>query len=167
MRILYVDDDADSRKMLAVLLGRAGNEVVTASSASHGLELTKQGSFALIILDNWFKEGSGVELCQQIRGFDTHTPIIFFSGAGCESDIEEAMQSGANAYLIKPVDVEHLEQTITRLLTAEKLCVHRKGLENVKDQSEHVLSTSRKLIDETRQKIRKMASSNTSAKKAK
>lgn len=167
MRILYVEDDADSRKMLTVLLGQAGYEVITANSASHGLELAKQGGFALIILDNWFKEGSGVELCQQIRSFEAHTPILFFSGAGYESDVEEAMKSGANAYLIKPVGFEQLEQTITRLLNAERLRVHKKGLENVKDQSEHLLSTSHELIDETRQKIRKMASSNVSAKKAK
>ena len=67
MRILCVEDDADSREVMTVLLGLWGYGVVTANSSADGLELAKQGGFGLIILDNWYESGNGLELCQQIR----------------------------------------------------------------------------------------------------
>jgi DNA-binding response OmpR family regulator len=135
MRILLVEDNADSREMMSVLLGQAGYEVVTAHSVSDGLELAIEGGFTLIILDNRFKKGSGVGLCRQIRGFDTRTPILFYSGAVYESDIEEAVKAGADAYLIKPVGIEQLEQTITQLLTAERPPDYKKNSEGESKQT--------------------------------
>ena len=115
MRILCVEDDADSRKMMTIILEHAGYDVVAASNPTDGLTIAKQTSPALIILDNWYEKGSGVELCKQIRKFDSHTPIIFYSGAGYQSDIRKAMDAGAQGYLIKPVGIQYLIETIKTL----------------------------------------------------
>jgi CheY-like chemotaxis protein len=54
-------------------------------------------------------------LCRKIREFDRHTPIIFYSGAAFDSDKEEALYAGAQAYVAKP-HIEQLIQTVHRLL---------------------------------------------------
>jgi DNA-binding response OmpR family regulator len=115
MRILCVEGNVDSRKIIRYLLTLAGYEVVTANSTRDGLEFVIHESFALILLDNWYAQESGVELCKKIRAFDTDTPIIFFSGASLESDIKKGLEAGAQAYLTKPEGLHILVQTIQEL----------------------------------------------------
>lgn len=114
-RILCVDDDEDTREMMNVLLGVYGYEPVIASSVSDALESARSGRIDLCILDHWLTELDGVDLCQQIRAFDSHTPIMFYSGAGYVADIQKGLDAGAQAYLVKP-DFEHLKPTIDRLI---------------------------------------------------
>lgn len=92
-----------------------GYHVTTAGSVTDALSLTKQGGFDLFILDGIYPDGFGVDLCKQIRRFDSHTPIIFLSGLGYADDIAKGMNAGAQAYLIKPVDMNILGQTIAGL----------------------------------------------------
>jgi DNA-binding response OmpR family regulator len=114
-RILCVDDHEDTRDMMRVLLGEYGYDAVIAASVSDALESARSGGLALCILDHWITEGNGIELCQQIRAFDSHTPIMFYSGAGYEADIQKGLAAGAQAYLVKP-DFESLKPTIDRLI---------------------------------------------------
>lgn len=114
-RILCVDDDEDTRDMMRVLLDDYGYEAVIAASVSDALESARSGGLALCILDHWLTESNGIELCQQIRAFDSHTPIMFYSGAGYGADIQKGLGAGAQAYLIKP-DFERLRPTIDRLI---------------------------------------------------
>jgi DNA-binding response OmpR family regulator len=117
-RILCVDDHEDTRDMMRVLLGEYGYEAVIAASVSDALESARSGGLALCILDHWITEGNGVELCRQIRSFDSYTPIMFYSGAGYEADIQKGLAAGAQAYLVKP-DFERLRPTIDRLIHGE------------------------------------------------
>ena len=113
--ILCADDHEDICIMMSALLAMYGYEVTTAASITEALPLTKKGGFDLLILDGWYGDGLGVDLCRQIRTFDSQTPILFLSGLVYESDIAKGMQAGAQAYLAKPVEVDALEQTIMRL----------------------------------------------------
>lgn len=115
-RILCVDDNEDNCFMLTNLLGREGYEVESAESVEKALEFAHQDTFNLYVLDSWLSRGSGTDLCQKIREFDSQTPIIFYSGAAYESDRQEALQAGANAFVAKP-HIEELLQTVTRLLS--------------------------------------------------
>jgi DNA-binding response OmpR family regulator len=114
-RVLCVDDHEDTRDMMRVLLGEYGYEAVIAGSVSDALENARSGGLALCILDHWITEGNGIELCRLIRAFDSHTPIMFYSGAGYEADIQKGLDAGAQAYLVKP-DFDHLKPTIDRLI---------------------------------------------------
>jgi DNA-binding response OmpR family regulator len=66
-------------------------------------------------MDNWLPSGSGIGLCRLIREFDPHTLILFYPAAAYERDIQEALRSGAQAYLAKPVSLNDLEQAVARL----------------------------------------------------
>lgn len=114
-RILCVDDDEDTCSMLEKLLAQENYETKTARSVSEGLKLARNESFNLYILDAWFPKEAGLSLCRKIREFDPHTPIIFYSGAAFDSDRQEALYAGAQAFVAKPY-VDELLDTIHRLL---------------------------------------------------
>src|ERR1041385_8302277 len=116
-RLLYVEEDKDSRVMLVVLLENAGYKVMIATSMTEGLSLSHLERFDLIILDSQFADGSGVDLCRQIRLLDPLTPIIFYSGAAYPSDIAAGLGAGAQQYLTKPMGLYTICQTIGELLT--------------------------------------------------
>lgn len=102
--------------MLGALLGLIDCHVSTAETAHEALAMIAAESFDLYLLDNWLPGGGGVELCRKIRESDPSTPIVFYSGAAHESEREEALAAGAQAYLVKPDDVAILLETVRRLL---------------------------------------------------
>jgi DNA-binding response OmpR family regulator len=118
MRILYVEEHTESCELLVLWLSGSGYEVVPANTISDGLRLAKSGSFDAYLLSSWFADGTGPELCKAIRLFDSSTPIIFYSALTRARDLEAAMSAGAQAYLIKPDDLEKIEPTIKRLIGA-------------------------------------------------
>ena len=118
--ILYVEDDEDSREMLVMLLQDAGYAVSAAASIADALSLAKRQRFDLYILDNRFADGSGVDLCRQLRALEPTTPIIFYSGAGYPSDVAAGLAVGAQRYLIKPMAIYTITQTIAEVLTESK-----------------------------------------------
>lgn len=115
-RILCVDDDEDTCAMLCGLLGLIDCRVETAATAADALGLLARERFDLYLLDNWLPGGSGVELCREIRRTDPSTPVVFYSGAGLDSEREEALAAGAQVYLVKPGDAAALVETVRRLL---------------------------------------------------
>jgi two-component system sensor histidine kinase ChiS len=112
--ILCVDDDLDTCEMMYALLGSLGYELTWATSVAEGLKLSQRGNFDLIILDGIYPDGTGVELCQRIRSFDTQTPILFCSGKAYEADIENGIRAGAQAYLVKPLEIDNLLVEVSR-----------------------------------------------------
>ena len=85
-----------------------------------GLRLARRGYFDLYILDYWLPGGSGIGLCRLISKFDPHTPIMFYSAAAYERDIHEALRSGAQSYLVKPVRFDDLERVAALLTSSER-----------------------------------------------
>jgi len=120
-RILYVDDDRDSRELLKYMLFFAdpNYQVKTASNGKEALSLIKSDSFDLYILDYFLREISGIDLCREIRAIDLHKPILFYSGMSAERDKNVARQAGATEYLVKPDDLDKLTITVEKLLAQE------------------------------------------------
>ena len=115
-RILLVEDHEDTRDFLVVLLAHSKYEVETASTICEGLKLANAHAFDLFIFDSMLPDGSGVELCRRVRKFNQRTPIIFYSGLASEADITQALAAGAQAYLVKPVDLADLIQSVETLI---------------------------------------------------
>jgi DNA-binding response OmpR family regulator len=107
--ILCAEDDKDTCDLLSLVLGNSGYEVVPAHTFVDALSKALAQRFDIYLLDNHMPDGSGVELCKQIREFDPETPIIFYTADAFDREKEEAMNAGANAYLVKPVDIESVK----------------------------------------------------------
>ena len=114
-RVLYVDDDEDSREMLCVLLGSSRIEVKAVSTAAQALSFIQREHFDLYLLDAWLPDLDGFELCRRLRRLLPHTPILFFSGAAYETDKQRAIEAGANTYVIKP-DLSGLLKSVTHFI---------------------------------------------------
>ena len=115
-RILFVDDDADTCDMIRFVLESSGYRVTTAETITDALRLAQTERFDLYLLDSWMPDGTGVELCQQLRALSPASPILFYSGVAVESEIERAKAAGADQYLIKPCDIEQLQNVIVELI---------------------------------------------------
>ena len=114
--ILCLEADSDTSIMLTILLESAGYNVTAFSSAEDALSFAKSEKIDLYILDRIFPDKAGIELCRQIRQFDSRTPILFYSCAAYSSIQEEIIEAGGNAYLAKPDFLDELGATISRLL---------------------------------------------------
>ena len=119
MKILLVEDHAESRRSLQKLIERRGHDVVAVGSAEEAeVELTRH-QFPFLILD-WMLPGkSGIELCQELRGQPQGDEffILLVTARDDPADLEHALEAGANDYLTKPLDPERLN---VRLSVAER-----------------------------------------------
>jgi len=115
MRILHVEDDEDTRTLVAFVLQAEGWEVVSVENASAAIDLAAPGRFDLYLLDNRIGGDTDNVLCRGLRSIDPKTPILFYSGAVFPVEVETALASGAQAYLEKPSTPEALVEAILKL----------------------------------------------------
>jgi len=112
--ILYVDDDWDTCELLSATLPQM--RFTFARTFAEGINFVQRGLFDLYLLDNWLPDGSGIELCREIRRIDGNTPVVFLSAAAYGRDHDEAQSAGATVYLDKPTDLFRLESILTGLI---------------------------------------------------
>jgi len=114
-RILHVEDDADNREMVRLML--SDHQVISVETCAEGLVAAQQHDFDLYLIDNNLEDGLGVDLCREIRRFDKETPIVFCSGFTDEAHQRSALEFGASAFLVKPFDRDHLVGLVEDHLT--------------------------------------------------
>jgi two-component system OmpR family response regulator len=119
-RVLYIEDHEDTRELVTLVLEQKRFEVVTSSTIKNGVDLAYSQDFDLYLLDSWLPDGSGLDLCKQIREFDKATPIVFYSAAAYEIDREQALNSGAQAYLVKPSQPSELCSLVSSLIESHR-----------------------------------------------
>jgi DNA-binding response OmpR family regulator len=117
-RILYVDDDVESREMLKTMLGYADAQyhMSVAGTAEEALELIDSAPFDLYLIDFMLPEMDGLSLCRAIRDRGLREPIIVFTGMVRPDDKKHVLAAGADAYLVKPNDLDIVADTIHALL---------------------------------------------------
>src|SRR5689334_20173744 len=115
MRILHVEDDDDTRALVARVLNAEGWQVVSVEDTTSAMKLAAAGGFDLYLIDNWIEGDTENALCRGLRSVDPHSPILFYSGAVFPSDIASALASGAQGYLEKPCTPEALVDEISKL----------------------------------------------------
>lgn len=115
MRILVVDDDAPSVKMISFLLREEGYEVISADNGSSALELVEHEPPDLVLLDVMMPHLDGFEVCRRIRQ-RMDVPIIFLSAKGETADKVTGLQLGADDYLAKPFEPAELLARVKAVL---------------------------------------------------
>ena len=115
VKILVVDDEADIRKIVRLLLQKKGFSVVEASNGQAALNIVGEQTVDLIIMDIMMPKMSGVEACAEIRKIST-APILFLTAKSLDSDKEKAYTSGGDDYLVKPFSSSELVLRVESLL---------------------------------------------------
>ena len=111
LRILLVEDHADTLRVLSRMLRGLGHAVTTAASVATALDASAAGPFDLLVSDLGLPDGSGLDLMRRLRPM----PGIALTGYGMESDVEACREAGFEAHLTKPVDFTRLEEAIRRV----------------------------------------------------
>jgi len=115
VRLLVVEDHADTATMRAKLLGSAGYSVKTAASAAEALDLASKEPFDLLVSDIGLPDATGYQLMQQIKE-RYGTNGIAMSGYGMDEDIRKSREAGFSDHLVKPISFAQLDQAIHRLM---------------------------------------------------
>ncbi len=120
-RILVIDDEADIRESLELLLTSENYAVDLAENAATGLRKFESGIHDLILLDLMMPDRSGMEVLAEIRQRDPETPIFMLTAYGSEEVAVRALKSGANDYFAKPWDNDKLLIEIDRMISKGRL----------------------------------------------
>ena len=120
-RVLIVDDDAASRRMLEVRMRTLGCEVATAVDGQDALAAVEKQAPSLMLLDLQMPRIDGIELLRTLRQAGTDFPVIVVTAHGSIETAVEAMREGAYDFLPKPIDPKHLEIVVRKALEREAL----------------------------------------------
>src|SRR5258705_976182 len=115
MRILVVEDSTPTRELLARSLESAGFEVMFAARVASGRRQAEEGSFDVIVLDIMLPDGSGLDLCRELRAHGVLTPILFLTAQGGVEDRIAGLDAGGDDYLRKPFALAELQARLRAL----------------------------------------------------
>ena len=109
-RILVVDDDPDIRQLLQDRLRARGYRVQSAVDGVRALEAVRAETFEGMILDIGIPAMDGMDVLRQIRVWDQQIPIVMVTASGAKELAVRAIGMGAQAYMLKPFDVDELQR---------------------------------------------------------
>lgn len=120
-RILVVDDEADIRESLELLLSSEGYQIELAANATEGLAKFESSPYELVLLDLMMPDRSGMEVLKDIRDRDRETPVAMITAYGSIEVAVQALRNGATNYFPKPWDNEKLLVEIDQMIGARRL----------------------------------------------
>lgn len=145
-RILIVDDDEGMRETLSDILKEEGYPVESAGTGEEALQCISKDFYNLALIDIKLPDISGMELLEKIKECSPDTAAILMTGYASIDTSVKALNLGAEAYIIKPLNIEELKSSIDRVLEKQRLIFeNRRLLEELKESNE-------KLREEMREK---------------
>lgn len=116
-RVLIADDSMTIRRILAKELTALGvSEVVEAGDGVEAMTAAGSGKFDLVLLDWNMPRATGIEALKGIRAKGNKVPVIMVTSEAEKSRVVEAIQSGANDYLVKPFTGQTLGAKVSRFI---------------------------------------------------
>ena len=119
--ILVVDDDISHCTILQALLRGWGYRVALAYNGVQALEQVRQTVFDLVLCDIRMAEMDGIETLKEIKTWNPSIPVLIMTAYSSVDTAVEALKSGALDYLIKPLDFDKLQQTLSEALAHTRL----------------------------------------------
>lgn len=114
-KLLIIEDDIDLREGLHFSFKGDGYEVLDVGTRREGQQEIKKGSYDLVLLDCNLPDGTGFDLCREVRRFSM-IPIIMLTARDTEMDEIKALELGVNDYLSKPFSLGVLKARMKRIL---------------------------------------------------
>ena len=114
LKILLVEDNADTLQILAKMLQKWGYMVRTADSVQSALEEAAKEPFDLLVSDIGLPDGSGLEIMKEMKKYNAVSGIAI-SGFGTEEDIRQSREAGFGEHLVKPVNTHILHEAVQQI----------------------------------------------------
>lgn len=127
-RVLVVDDENLMRTMVEVACRRLGHEALCAATLAEGRRLAAAG-VDVILLDMLLPDGNGLDAQQELAALPDAPDIVVITGHGDGDAAEKALRGGVWDFLMKPVRVCDVEETLSHVLEARDRRRSRRGLE--------------------------------------
>jgi two-component system response regulator PilR (NtrC family) len=125
-RILVVDDEQSMREMLGIMLRKEGYEVVVADSRAQAAGVLGHEAIDMVVTDVRLPDGDGIEILRHVKAATPETIVIVMTAFGTTETAVAARKLGAEAYVLKPFDVDEL-----RIVVRDALAHRRLREENV------------------------------------
>lgn len=120
-RVLVVDDEANMRRVLEIMLSRRGYRTLSAEDGRQALAMAQEHPVDLVISDLRMPGMSGIELLRELRAAGNDLPLIIITAQGTIESAVEAMRLGACDYLLRPFDNEALDVAIGRVFAVHEM----------------------------------------------
>jgi len=120
-KILVIDDEPILRDSLEVALKTSGYDVITARTGEEGLERFQKEDPDIVLLDHWLPGINGDEVLRRIKEEDPETPVIVMTAQGSIEMAVSSMKMGAFDFLVKPFELDQVEDLIKRGLDRVRL----------------------------------------------
>jgi len=130
-RILIVDDEETIRLALGKFLRSRGYEVLTADCGPAALEALDRQRFILMLCDVRMPGMSGVEVVTQAAKIDGDMAIMMLTAVNDAPTATDALSHGAMDYLMKPIELEDLNQAVERALHKRELAIEQRNVERL------------------------------------
>jgi two-component system, NtrC family, nitrogen regulation response regulator NtrX len=144
-RILVIDDEAEIRRSVRMILEYEGYEVLEASSGPEGVTMAERESPDLVFLDVKMPGMDGLEALQRIKASNETVPVVIISGHGTVSTAVEATKAGAFDFIEKPLASERVLVTIRNALDQTRLRDENKSLKRAAEVRHQMVGESQAL----------------------
>jgi len=121
LRLLYVEDHQSTREASLYLLENFFGDITIAVDGRDGIQKFKDNDIDLIITDINMPYINGLEMIQEIKKIDKDIKVIVFSANMDAKYFTESIQLGVNGYLIKPIEIEHLINILSNIVSSIRL----------------------------------------------
>ena len=149
-RILVIDDDENIRKVLETILEDEGYIVKTAETAKKGIEESEKAFYNLALIDVRLPDMEGIELLSKLRNTKPKMRKIIVTGYPTLQNAVAAVNKGADAYVMKPFEVDKILQTIREQLKKqeeEKRFSEEKVVEFIETRIKALEATSESAVE--------------------
>ncbi len=155
LSLLYVEDEENIRNLLKNAIEDEFKEVIVAGDGSEGLKKFKKYQPDIVVSDILMPISNGLEMAKNIKEISRDTPIILFSAFSEKEKLLSAIDIGVDKYLIKPVNIEELLDTIKEI-SKKKLSIDnivKLNKDYSYNQTKHILYKNNEEIKLTKKEL--------------
>ncbi|MCD7973832.1 MAG: response regulator [Candidatus Azobacteroides sp.] len=156
-KLLIVEDDSDIRNYIKQILSDEYN-ILEAQNGKIGLELTMKENPDCVITDLSMEGMDGLELCKKIKVNENtcHIPVIILTARTALEQRVEGLQVGADSYIPKPFNIDHLRVRISKLIELRALMKNKfQGKFEIKEDEIKIKSTDEKFLEKLEETVKK------------
>ena len=115
LRILHVEDDEQTARMVSEIMSRTGDRVTTVVNGKEGLRRASEEPFDLVILDRMLPDMTGIDIVTKLRTAGLAIPVLMLSALGRTENRIQGLDAGVDDYLAKPFEDEELVARVRAL----------------------------------------------------
>ena len=151
-RVLHIEDDPNSRRLVEKLLSREGHEVVDTESGLDGIRLAREQRPDLVLVDINVPDLDGYEVTLRLRGMPEleGVPIVVITAEG---DRQTSLAVGADGFIAKPIDARRFARTVASFLGGHREAADETGEIRLRVQSQRI-------VERLEDKVRELSDAN-------